>query len=679
MPEEYYRDAKKKARKEFRACVMRGEHPYLPRLDEILPPEQIAHGIDLGIVQVPTELIVGSKTSGRTHAFAKNFMPLLDEHTEFAQKWKHLCEAHLQEGIRDSITALEYLNRFYVEEGNKRASVLKYFNAASIPARVTRIMPPRNDTRESRAYYAFVDFYRYSHINFIEFTRPESYIKLQKIMGKTPDESWTEEEQRKFATVYYYFRQAYYANGGKRLNSTVGDALLAYLQVYGYQDLKGRSENEIKKSVAKVWEEITLQQEEATIDIKLNPEEKQKIDQKILSKVLPKVGGKILKAAFVHDKNPDISGWTYGHELGRRHAEEFFNGELETTAYFDAMDDQNHHTPEKILEQAIADGNYIIFTTSPRLLPASLRVAVEHPEVKILNCSLNTPHRYIRTYYARMYEAKFISGAIAGTLAGGDAIGYLCDYPIFGQVAGINAFALGVEMTNPRARVYLEWSSACINHNQDGVAAATKRLTDRGIRLISSQDLASLGNPANNSFGLSLVFDGESVNLATPQWRWGKYYESLIRQIRNRSFESEYMESGKALNYYWGMSAGVVELACSDKLPDSTRRLAALLRDSICSGFCDPFRGPLYAQNGRLVEEHIIDPECVIAMDWLNENIIGEIPVYAELDETGKATVDIVGVGYAREQADTSAITRASEIKRENANETSQEEEKLNP
>ena len=676
MPEEYYRDAKKKAQKEFRACVMRGEHPYLPRLDEILPPEQLVHGIDLGIVQVPTELIVGSKTCGRTRAFARNFMPLLDEHTEFAQKWQRLCEAHLEEGIRDSITTFEYLNRFYVEEGNKRASVLKYFNAASIPARVTRILPVRNGSREIEAYYAFVDFYRYSHVNFIEFSRPESYNKLQKIIGKTPGESWTQEEQRKFGTIYYYFRQAYYANGGKKLNSTVGDALLAYLQVYGYQDLKGRSESDIKKSVAKVWEEIILQQEEPTIDIQLNPQENQKIDQKILSKVLPKIGGKILKAAFVHDKNPEISGWTYGHELGRRHVEEFFNQdgkELETTAYFDAFNNKNY-TPEEILEQAIADGNSIIFTTSPRLLPASLRVAVEHPEIKILNCSLNTPHRYIRTYYARMYEAKFISGAIAGTLAGGDSIGYLCDYPIFGQVAGINAFALGVQMTNPRARVYLEWSSACIDCGQDGVAVATKRLTDRGIRLISSQDLASLGNPANNTFGLSLIFDGEYVNLATPQWRWGRYYESLIKQIRNRSFDTAYTESGKALNYYWGMSAGVVELKCSEKLPDSTRRLADLLRDSICSGFCDPFRGPLYAQNGRLVEEHITDPEFIISMDWLNENIVGEIPVYTELDETGKATVDIVGVGHARENAN-----KIETARQDLNNNKSREEENLNP
>ena len=83
-----------------------------------------------------------------------------------------------------------------------------------------------------------------------------------------------------------------------------------------------------------------------------------------------------------------------------------------------------------------------------------------------------------------MYEAKFIIGAIAGILTENDKVGYLCDYPIYGQIAGINAFACGVEMVNPKAKVYLEWS--CI----DGVENALRRLRKQGINLISSQDLS---------------------------------------------------------------------------------------------------------------------------------------------------------------------------------------------
>lgn len=154
IPLLYYRDVLKRAQKEFRSCTARGEYPYLPVLDDFVSKKDMLRTVDLGTIQVPLEFIVGTRTDGRAQAFARNFMPLMEEESEFACKWKRLCQSQLEEGIRDPIKAYEYMNRYYVEEGNKRVSVLKYFGADSIYARVTRIMPKRNDTRESELYYA---------------------------------------------------------------------------------------------------------------------------------------------------------------------------------------------------------------------------------------------------------------------------------------------------------------------------------------------------------------------------------------------------------------------------------------------------------------------------------------------------------------------------------------------
>ncbi len=627
MPTLYYKEAQKLARGEFRSCTFRGEYPYLPVLDDFISDEQLNQGIDLGIVQIPMEFIVGTRTGGRSTAFARNFMPLIEDDTEFASKWKALCRSHLEEGIHDPIKVYEYMNRYYVQEGNKRVSVLKFFGAYNIDAYVTRILPERTGSKEVELYYEFLDFNRYSGVNSIEFTKSGSYAQLQQLMGKEPEEPWTEEERRDFLSAYYYFRKDYESSGGKKLSSTVGDALLAFIQIYGYQALQNR--DEMKKMISDMWEEIALQQEEEPIDVKLDPPEKK---PGLLTKMFSG-GKKEKKVAFIHDKDPAASGWTKGHEQGRCHVQRVFGDKIQTTAFFNAMEND----PYAVIEQAIADGNTVIFTTSPRLLPASLRSAVEHPDVTILNCSLNTPHRYIRTYYARMYEAKFVIGAIAGALAGGDPVGYLCDYPIFGQVAGINAFALGVQMVNPRAKVYLEWSSV------GSAEEALKRLTDRGIRLISSQDLTKLGDENDSSFGLSLLSEGDLVNLAAPVWQWGVYYESLLRRIQDKSFQAEYEESDKALNYYWGMSAGTVKVRCSDKVPPSTRQMSRLLQSSIRAELCHPFRGEIYLQDGRKLEG-ALTPEQIINMDWLVENIEGSIPTYEELNEIGKATVDMVGV-----------------------------------
>lgn len=632
MPEQFYKDALKLGQKEKRQRVSKGQYPYLPVMDDMMSKARMNSGTRLGIMQIPAEFIVGTKTGGRTTAFAANFMPLLEETTEFAAKWKMLCKAHLEEGIREPIKVYEYMNRYYVEEGNKRVSVLKFFGAVSIPAQVMRILPPKGDAPELKRYYEFLDFYKYTKINFIEFSKEGSYEKLSKILGKSGEEYWTEKEREEFRANYYYFKRLFEEMGGNRLKCTVGDAFLGYLNIYDFNSFCRKSGDEIRQEISAIWEEMKLLQEKETIDLKLDPENERK--KGFLERIFSE-DPKITKAAFIYDKTPETSGWTYGHELGRQHVAKVFGEKIQTTAYENAMNGD----PEEVLRQAIADGNDILFTTSPRLLNASLTAAVEHKDKLILNCSLNKSHRYIRTYYARMYEVKFIIGAIAGIMAEGKDVGFICDYPIVGQIAGINAFALGVEMVNPNAKVYLEWSSL------QGTYVALARLRKRGIEIISAKDFTSPDGSEGNSFGLFKFDQNGRTNLAMPIWHWGVYYEKLIRSILNRTMQSEYEASNKALNYYWGMSAGVVELICSGNLPDGVKKTAKLIKDSIITGLYSPFSGPFRSQSGEIIdpEGEGIRLEQIITMDWLASNVVGEIPKFEQLNEAAKATVESAG------------------------------------
>jgi hypothetical protein len=71
-------------------------------LDELLEGKLTEGTVDVGTVEIPAERIIGVKSAGRTAAFTRNFLPLLDENSEFAYKWINLCAAHLSdEGIRD--------------------------------------------------------------------------------------------------------------------------------------------------------------------------------------------------------------------------------------------------------------------------------------------------------------------------------------------------------------------------------------------------------------------------------------------------------------------------------------------------------------------------------------------------------------------------------------------------
>ena len=640
----YYKEALKLGQKEVRSRTAKEKKPYLPVLDEIVPPEKALTGIHLGVVQIPVWFIVGTKTGGRVSAFAANFMPVLDEGTEFADKWEALYRSHISEGIRDPIKVFEYLNRYYVQEGNKRVSVLKFCGAYSVTAEVIRVLPERTNDEKIQLYYEFLEFNRYSKINFIEFTKRGSYQKLMRMMGKSYGEWWTIEEQRRFSSAYYFFEKAYKENGGDKLKITIGDAMLNYIKIYGYPELQNAGDAEISMNLKKMWEDIALIEENETIELKTTPPEEKELKPSVLSMILPIAKPSKLKAAFVYDVPPDKSGWVSDHERGRQYAQTVLGDQAATSVYI--VEDE--HKQYELLEKAVADGNKILFTTSPRMLQASLRAAINYPDIVVMNCSLNISHRYLRTYYTRMYEVKFILGVLAGSLTQSGRLGYVCDYPIYGQIAGINAFALGAQMANPRTKVYLEWSSV------KGAGEAALALSRRHIHLISSQDTARFTEDTRQSFGLSHISHDKTDLLAVPVWKWGVYYEKMMRGVLDKTIKSEYVNTARALNYYWGMSAGVVDIEYAPALPPSSRRYADFFRSSLISGAGKPFLTPFVTQNGDVIgsRQHELSLEQIIRMDYLAENVIGSIPSYDELNPVGKKTVDMVGVSAAKPRTD---------------------------
>ncbi len=627
-----YDKAYKLGKKDYQTRLMRGQQPALKVLDEILPHDHRYAEVPLGLVQIPINRIVGTKTGGRSNAFSGNFMPILRGDTEFANKWSKLSDSHVEEGIRDPITAYEYMNEFYVAEGNKRVSVLKYFDAVSVPGRVTRILPPRTQEKENRIYYEFVDFYELSKINYIWFSQIGSFVKLQEAVGKGEKEIWSEDDRLDFSFLYTKFSAEYKANGGDKLSITTGDAFLTFITLYGYKSLEDKTSSEIRELLTKSWEEFVIVEADEKVELKMEPVREKK---PLLNRILPLSSTK-LKIAFVYEKTPGSSAWTYAHELGRLHIEQTFSDEVTTVSY----ENITQETAEETIEGAIEDGCNIIFTTTPAFVTGSVKAAIAHPDVRILNCSLNTSHRYIRTYYARLHEAKFLMGAIAGSMADNNRVGYIADYPILGVIAGINAFALGAKMVNPRAEVYLEWSRL-----KDG-SDSLEKLQQKEVSVISGQDM-NIPEESSRYFGLFSLENGYPRNLAMPLRHWGKFYERLIRTIMDGTWKyDESSDEVKAINYWWGMSADVVDVIYSQSLPVGTRQLVDLLRRAIRSEILNPFSGILYSQNGIVQGDpnKTLSASDVMNMDWLSENVIGIIPPLEELTETAKPVVEQQGL-----------------------------------
>lgn len=99
---------------------------------------------------------------------------------------------------------------------------------------------------------------RYPYLPVLEemVSEEESYVKLQKVAGKGTEERWTGEERSIFRANFYYFRQMYEGMGGKWLACAIGDALLSYLNIFGYDSFRQKSASEIKSEIGKIWQEL---------------------------------------------------------------------------------------------------------------------------------------------------------------------------------------------------------------------------------------------------------------------------------------------------------------------------------------------------------------------------------------------------------------------------------------
>ena len=631
---EEYALALRKGQKEYRELLMSGRKPHPAVLDDLLPESGTEQIQDVGLVEIPSQRIVGVKTSGRITAFTATFKPLLDNKSEFAVKWIALCKAHLGEtGITDPIECYEYLGNFYVQEGNKRVSVLRHFDAPRIPGNVKRILPAKSDDPRIKAYYEFIDFYKVSRLYAVQFRRPGDYAKLLAGLGKSPSEPWTEDERRTFNSYFFYFREAFDALNTKMEDILPEEALLLWLELYPYAELGRLTATELKKSVAALWDDMVSHSTD-TVEVKTKVEEEE-TKGSILSRIVSSL--ETIYVSFIHQLTPERSDWVLGHEEGRVHIEKVFGDRVHCTSYFDC------NTPElaeAAIEDAVSKGAQVIFTTAPMLSRATLKAAVKYPKVRFLNCSVDQPYTSIRTYYGRIYEAKFISGAIAGAMANDDRIGYIASYPNFGEPASINAFALGAQLTNPRAQIELRWSCVAGTPQADFLAD--------GIRVVSNRDAPTQSKMYQDfcNYGTYLMDDrGNMIPLGSPVWMWGKFYEFVIRNILGGGWRND-KDATTALNYWLGMDSGVIDISLSDKLPEGIRQLANVLRKELQSSSLDPFLRKIRAQDGSLKNDgtRTFTPSQMLRMDWLCENVLGSIPQFDELLPVSQPLVRELGL-----------------------------------
>lgn len=633
-----YSQARKMALRAYRQDMDAKRNPYLQVLDEILPFTQTVGEVDLGLVEIPLARIVGTRTSGRTRAFAGNFMPLLPEESEFADKWSSLYLSHLKEGIREPVIACEFMNYYYIIEGNKRVSVLKFTDAVSIPGYVTRIVPAPGDSPELKIYYEYMDFYRASGVNTIYFSRPGGFSRLCQLIGKNPQDSWSQDDRMSFSSAFLRFSEIYEEKGGMKLPIQPGDGFLLYLGVYGWDGMLDKSMDQLRREIALLWPDLESMASGGAVRLITQPPEQK--EKSLIKKLIPSPRPR-LKVGFIYYGTIYTSGWTYAHDLGRLYLTDQM-GERISIHVYDGL--KTGADGEKAVEQAISDGCQVIFTTSVRFLDASIRASIRHPNIRILNCSLNTYTGHLRTYYGRLYEAKFLVGMLAGILSDRGKIGYIAEMPLCGTAAAINAFSLGVQMVSPDAKVILDWSSKQGN--------AEQRLKDAGADLISGPEMLSPSH-SPKPYGLYRPQNEGGINLASSIWHWGKFYYRILQTIINGNWERDGHDmAGDSINYWWGISSGIIDVIFSKNIPARSVRLVEMVKAQIVNGNFQIFSGDIYDQIGilRTPGKTPLTPAQIVRMDWLAENVEGSLPSPEEMNGEAAQMMKMQGIFLGKDK-----------------------------
>ena len=626
MSDEYDK-ARKAALKEMKRARAAGENPFVEVLDDILPNIDVLTQIHMGIQEIPMRSIAGTKTAGRASAFAKNFLPVMEKGTEFSSKWNVVYNLQVEKGISDPITVYEYLAKFYVVEGNKRVSVMKYLGVPSIDADVIRIMPAeKNDW-----YASFLQFYQCCPIYDLIIHRPHGYLRFASLVHKDLKKPWDKDFINIVRGAFFRFYQVFEKKGGAGMDISAGDAFLLYLQIYRFDSLLDKSRTDIEKRLVQMWKEIAYARQSDDIDLLKEPlpaERKGFFNASVLYDA-----ERPLKVLFVYEDNPQEVMWENDHDNGRIYLNAKYSGIVKADALI--VPDQKAD-PIRIKEDVSAYD--VVFSTRRELMTDTLRAALKYPHTRFFNCSLNLPHASVTGYYVKMYEAMFLMGICAGHAASDHKIGYLANAPVYGRLSEINAFAIGAQMADPQAKICLAWSA---EKDSDWEAY----FKENNIKIYCGPDQVNreFTQPV---YPLHLIENGEAHTLMTPVWNWNHYYENIINMILNGSWDQEKIRHKGALNIWWGMDSGVIDVNVSSRVPWSIRKEIGIWKKIITNDAWNPFEGELRGQFGIIQKagEERLPSHRIIAMDWLNENIIGTIPTLDDLKEESLKLVYTSGI-----------------------------------
>ena len=203
----------------------------------------------------------------------------------------------------------------------------------------------------------------------------------------------------------------------------------------------------------------------------------------------------------------------------------------------------------------------------------------------------------VSTYNIRFYQGRYVQGIIAGKLSKAGLAGYVGSVPVPEVVQGINAFMLGMQTVNPKARLKFVLINSWYDPPKEGDAA--KALIDQGCDIITQhtdspaplQAAASRGVKAfGQSTDMAKFATGSQLSASTDVW--GPYYIKRIGDVLDGTW--------KSTDTWGGFESGMLAMSPFTNMPEDVAALATSTVEDIKSGKNKVFVGPISDQSGTV-------------------------------------------------------------------------------
>lgn len=312
-----------------------------------------------------------------------------------------------------------------------------------------------------------------------------------------------------------------------------------------------------------------------------------------------------IKVGVLHLSDPaDGSGYTYTHDLGIQGMQQNLGLSNEQIIRKNNVDDSDEAATKQAIQECIDEGCNIIFTTSWGYMQATADMAEQYPDVYFSHgTGYMSNGKNFNNYFGRIYQARYLSGIVAGMNTKTDKIGYVAamDSSNSEVTGGIDAFALGIYSVNPDAKVYVKVTNSW--YDPEGEKAATQTLLDMDCDVIAQhcdtvypQSLAQERGVYSIGYNSDMSKDAPNACLCSVIWNWSAYYTAAVQSVIEGTWDGS--------NYYGGMSENLVNItSLADFCAEGTAEKVEEARADILSGANGVFDGVIETNTGDTVGE----------------------------------------------------------------------------